>query len=133
MRNARDWAQEQRDGFISAANAEPSLDPSDDDGLRETTELQHTEESESSAANEGEKFINSHWPSLESSGYNDPSETTDTYPAEESETSPDELALDAYSTPTASNKRRNRRSQQTVSKAPCHGDVKSGRRRRFNR
>ena len=138
FRNARDWAQEQRDGFISAANerarpmnTEPSFEASDYDGFPDTTDVQRIEE----PAHEGAEYIEIHtnWPTSESSDCNGPSETTDTYPAEESETSPDELALDTYSTPTASNKRRNRRSQQTVSKAPRHSDGKSGRRRHSKR
>jgi hypothetical protein len=178
FRNARDWAQEQRDGFISAANerarsvnAEPSFEASDHndvsdpaavqaedaegdpqyymsqqvsqggyinnepsnfasayDGLSDTTEVQRVEESEFLAVHDGAGYIHTDWPTSESSDYNGPSETTETYPAEESETSPDELALDTYSTPTASKKRRNRRSEKTVSKAPRHRDGKSGQR-----
>jgi len=93
---------------------------------------QHVEESGSSAVNEVAGYLHTESSTFESSDYNRRSETTDTYPAEESETSPDELALDTRKS-TASNKRRNKASEKTVFKAPHHGDGKSRRKRRSKR
>jgi hypothetical protein len=157
FRNAIDWAQEQRDRFISAANErarsmniEPSpfessdhndvSDPTEVQGVTHLTQVEDPEDDcqyyMSQQALQGGYMNNelsnfaSESPTFESSDYNGYSETTDTYPAEESETSPDELALDTYPKSTVSNKRRNNASEKTVSKAPRHSDGKSGRRRR---
>lgn len=150
FRNGRDWAQEQRDAFISAANerarstnAEPPSESADyNDGsdpaeVQDANQLTQAEEPldnsqyyASQQVSQGEN-MNSEPQTFDSSyGYSDAT-ATNAYTAEESETSVDELTLDAYAKPTVSHKRRNQASEKTVSKTPRHSDGK--RRSRHSR
>jgi hypothetical protein len=99
FRNARDWAREQRDGFILAANerarstnAGSSFEVSHHDGLPDITRLQRVDGSECSATHEGVEDTNLHKDGATSgsSDCNRRSETTEPYQTEESETSLDE-------------------------------------------
>ena len=127
FRNARDWAQEQRDGFISAANerarvlyAEPPPELSDHNNVLDPMDMQdNTYLTQAKDPEDSSQYYMLQHPfypessTFESSDYNGLSDTTNAYPAEESETSPDKQALDRYKT---SNKRRNKASGKAVSK-----------------
>ena len=147
FRNGRDWAQEQRDAFISAANerarsANAELpfesadynDGSDPAEVQDASQLTQAEEpvddSEYYASQQVSKgeYMNSEPQSFDSScGYSDAT-TTNAYTAEDSETSVDELALDAYAKPTASHNCCNKASEKTISKTPrCSGGKRRSR------
>jgi hypothetical protein len=76
--------------------------------------------------NKGAGYIYTDPSTFESSDYNGNSDTTVVHPVKESETSTDELALDAK--PKTSNKRRIRVSEKTVSKAARKSNGRSRRR-----
>ncbi|TAQ91567.1 hypothetical protein B7494_g89 [Chlorociboria aeruginascens] len=129
FQNGRDWAQEQRDAFISAANeraraanAEPPPFESfnHNDGLDPTAEQDagHLTQAEDSLDNafhpESSTFVSS-----DSSGLSD---IANACPAKEFETSSDDLALDTYG--TASSKRRVRASKKIVSKAARESNIR---------
>ncbi len=147
LRNARDWAQEQRDGIISAANdrarsmnermSPPERyshnDVSDPRRRSSTAYSQHVQGFDSSTAPAGPGTVYTDSSPFEPSDYTYRSETTDPYAPEESETSLDELALDELPGRSASNKRRNRPSERSVSKAPRYADDASRQSRRSRR
>ena len=174
FRNARDWAKEQRDRFISAANerarsinAEPTPSKSSEYIVSDTTYVQDTtyltqaqdlvdssqhytsqqniqggyESNEPSTfqpsayngASVEASYIYTQPSPFQSSEYNGYSDTMNTYPVQESETSADELTLETYVKLTASDRRRSKGSEKTTSKAPRHGGGKSGRRHRSKR
>ncbi|KAI9700677.1 MAG: hypothetical protein M1836_002046 [Candelina mexicana] len=141
FRNGRDWAQEQRDTLISAANkrarsanAEPAFESADDnDGsdfaeIRDASQRTQTEERldnsqyHASQLVSQEEHMNSE-PQTSSCGNSDTT-ATKAYTAEESETSVDEIALDAYAKPTASHKRRKMTSENTGFKTSRGSDGK---------
>ena len=146
FRNGRDWAQDQRNRFILAANERamsmnaeqpPSLSYSTDvDDANPLAEEQDPEDESQYFMSQRlvqRGYMNNEPSTFESSDYNDFSDTAEMPRIEKSETSADELSLETYGTATASNKRRNKASQKTVSKAPRHSDGKSGRRHRSKR
>jgi hypothetical protein len=152
FRNARDWAQEQRDAFITAANKRArstNPEPTRTEGMTYPDWLASLDEAQEPPASNQDSAAghaytapstfasdfnvpvdNSESSIFDSSKYNGPS---DAYPVQESETSADELALDSYATPATPSKRRHRGSERKASKAPRHSHGKSGESRRSKR
>lgn len=164
FRDARDWAKEQRDAIILAANeriesadaAPPPfesfehIDGLDPTGVQDVSHLTQAEDTVygpryykppqdghggfkndvelQGAANRGTGYLHTDPSTSGSSDYNGSSDTTVPQLVEESQTSIDELALGTYTQPKASNKRRNRPSEKTASKAPRKTDSRSRRR-----
>ena len=156
FRNARDYAREQRDAFISAANERsrsvhaelPSEynDVSGPTGVQDTAYAHdNTYVLENSAVDSQYYRSQQDYPnepsSFEASVYPHPiasySSTlqsfncngySNTYPIPETETSTYDPAHDTYAQPKASNKRRNMASETTVSKVLRKIDRKSKRR-----
>ncbi|KAH8587339.1 hypothetical protein B0O99DRAFT_678204 [Bisporella sp. PMI_857] len=135
VRNARDWARQQRDSFITAANQVAKLkddklayETSDHSDVDDTTDILDFQGYTSSQPSTFHTISCNDEPvESQPSTFNSSDYYSNMHPNQESESSADELALNTYTTTTTSNKR-NRSSARTVSKVARYEDQSSHRR-----